>query len=136
MKIDNRFSAFVFVAMFSMALIIGYKVYTGLIEEPAINAADTTEHVPKEHKKFLKAAEYELEIYKETENYVIVFTDGQLSTKQLLHIARDLRVRLESRNIYFNEYGYYERGDEYASIVGKTLFDFRIKDTEKAIIPL
>lgn len=105
-------------------------------EEVTELANDVANAIEDDKKRYFRAAEYDLEIYEESKNYVRVFTDGELTTAQLMHIGRDLKLRGEGRVIYFQESGYYERGDEYACYQKGTLFDYRIKETEKAIIHL
>lgn len=74
-----------------------------------------------------------LEIFDSTNEYVRVFTKRVLTNEELQHICHDLKIQMESRTVFFHEYGDFERGTDYASYMDGTLYDFRIKDTKKAI---
>ncbi len=74
-----------------------------------------------------------LEIFDKTKDYVRVFAKRVLTNEELQHICHDLKIQMESRTVFFHEYGDFERGTDYASYMDGTLYDFRIKDTKKAI---
>lgn len=77
-----------------------------------------------------------LKIFTGSDKYARVFTEEPLSNKTLQQIGKELKNKKERRIIYFHEYGDFARGSEYATYEDGTLFDFRIKDTKKAILKL
>ena len=77
-----------------------------------------------------------LEIFSGTDKYARVFTKEPLTNKDLRRIGLDLKNKREKRIVYFHEYGEFARGSEYATYQDGLLFDYRIKETEKAVIKL
>lgn len=75
-------------------------------------------------------------IFTESDIFARVYTEEPLTNKSLQQIGKELKSRQERRIIYFHEYGDFARGSEYASYQDGTLFDFRIKDTKKAVLKL
>lgn len=77
-----------------------------------------------------------LKIYNGTYSYARVHTDKPIGHEKLKRICTALCKKGEPRIIYFHSDNKCGRGDEYACYQDQTLFDYRIKETEKAIIHL
>ena len=77
-----------------------------------------------------------LEIDEGTSNYAKVSTVKPFSKEKLIRMGKDLDGKFEPRIVYFHVYGKMERGEEYACYQRGMIFDYREKDTEKAVINL